>query len=372
MLNFNNDFLNEIFSMYNFNLQQYIGYKVISKGHINTTYVLYFDYGNKVKRFLLQEINVNVFKEPDKLMSNINKITSYALKTSKNKTKDYKNKTLRIYKSKDKKNYIKLSNNSYWRVYHYIENSISLDKSTDLKIMYQAGKVIGNFMNTFKNFDIKKLYEVIPDFHNSPQRYQQFLKSINEKQKDCKEEISFFIDNKHIPYLIQPLIDNKQMPIRVVHNDTKLNNIMFEYKSNNSICLVDLDTVMPGCICFDFGDFIRSACNSSLEDEKDLDKVIFLKDQCVAFAQGFIEKCKNDLEVIELENLINGAIIMTYECGMRFLTDYLNGNTYFKTTYKDQNLIRCKTQIHLCKQIIQHKEELEKTIKTIYINTKAS
>lgn len=369
-----NNILSEIFNLYSFSLNQYVGHKVISKGHINTTFVLYFDYGNKVKRFLLQEINTAVFKEPEKLMKNISKVTTFALKKLKNKTKKYKNKTLRIYKNKNKETFVKLSDNSYWRVYHYIENSVSIDKTKDNLIMYEAGKVIGNFYNIYNNYDSRKIYEVINDFHNTPKRYQSFIDSTinNPLYKTCENEINFIINNKYISDLIQKLIDSKKMPIRVSHNDTKLNNIMFEYKSNKGICLVDLDTIMPGCICFDFGDFIRSACNSSFEDEEDLSKVNFMIDQFTSFSNGFIEKTKGFITDIEINNLVNGAIVMTYECGMRFLTDYLNNNIYFKISYENQNLIRAKTQLHLCNQMICNKGKLENIIKTLYTNNKAS
>ena len=369
-----NQILNEIFSLYSFSLKQYVGYKVISKGHINTTFVLYFDYGNKVKRFLLQEINTNVFKEPELLMKNINKVTSYALKTLKHKYKNYKNKTLRIYKSKDKQNYVTLKDNSCWRVYHYIENSISIDTVENEEIIYQSGKIIGEFFNTFKKFKAENLFEVIKDFHNTPKRYESFIKSVDNSDLsfNCKEEIEFFINNNYICFLITDLLKDKKIPVRVTHNDTKLNNLMFEYKSNKGICLVDLDTIMPGSICYDYGDFIRSACNSAKEDEIDLSKVKFLKERCLTFTEGFVSKVKDSITLYELNNLINGAIVMTYECGMRFLKDYLDHNIYFKTSYLQQNLVRAKTQICLCKQILIQKEILEKEIINIYKKAKAS
>lgn len=370
MSKINYEFLIELFSFYNFEINQFVGYKVISKGHINTTYVLYFDYGNKVKRFLLQEININVFKEPNILMKNISEITSYLEAKLKVTEKNYKNKVLRILLTKDNNTYVKLSDDTYWRIYHYIENSISIDKTDDKNIYYQAGLCIGSFINDLSTFNLNNLNYVIKDFHNTIKRYDYFLKVLNkslkEKKEKCEKEINFFISNNNIPFLIQPLIDNGKMPLRVTHNDTKLNNFLFEYKSNEYLCLIDLDTVMQGCICFDFGDFIRSACSSALEDEKDLNKVIFQKEKTIKFAEGFINKTKNSITLIELENLINGAIVMTYECGMRFLTDYLENNVYFKVEYDDHNLIRAKTQIHLCNQIIKQKQELEKTILDIY------
>lgn len=365
-------FLNELFEHYNFNKDQFVAYKAISKGHINTTFVLYFDYGNKVKRYLLQEINTYVFNDAEKLMNNISLVSKYCEKKLKEYDKNYKNKTLRIYHSKNNSSFVKLSNNSYWRVYHYIENGVTYDETDDENIFYNAGIAIGNFQNLLSSFDSNQLFDVIKDFHNTPKRYNDFIRIINKSNTDiissCIDDINFFIKNKNIANKIQHLIDNKQMPLKVTHNDTKLNNLMFEYKTNEGLCLVDLDTVMKGCICFDYGDFIRSACNKAKEDEKDLSKVVFKKDMFFAFTKGYLSKVKETISQIELEHLIDGAITMTYECGLRFLSDYLNGNKYFKIDYPNHNLIRCKTQIHLCKQIINSQKELNNFVIDTYKN----
>jgi len=361
------NFLIEMFANYDFNIEQYINYKVISQGHINTTYILYFDYGNRVKRYLLQEINTNVFKNPDQLMSNIYKVTTYGKDVLKdNLGSEYKNKILRIYPSKDKKSYVLLSDGSYWRVYHYVENSITYDTSSDAKVFYEAGHIIGEFQNILSDFPVDELYPIIENFHDTIKRYQRFnevLSHASEEIKNtCREEIRFFKENSEIAYKIQTLINEKKMPLRVTHNDTKLNNLMFEYGTNKGQCIVDLDTVMPGCLCFDFGDFVRSACNKGLEDAKDLSTIIFQKDLCLEFTKGFLERLKDSITSIELNNLIMGALDMTYECGMRFLTDYLEGNVYFKVAYPEHNLIRCRTQIRMCQQIMDNQVELENRV----------
>lgn len=369
------NFLLEMFANYDFKIEQYINYKIISQGHINTTYVLYFDYGNRVKRYLLQEINTNVFKKPDQLMSNISKVTNYGKNVLKEKlgTK-YKNKILRIYPTKDKKSYVLLSDGSYWRVFHYVENSITYDTSSNAKIFYEAGQVIGEFQNILSNFPVNELYPIIENFHDTVKRYERFnevLNSASEALKaTCQDEIKFFKDYSSIAYQIQTLINEKKMPVRVTHNDTKLNNLMFEYGTNKGQCIVDLDTVMPGCLCFDFGDFVRSACNKGLEDAQDLSTVVFQKELCLEFTRGFLEKLKDNITMVELENLIMGALDITYECGMRFLTDYLEGNVYFKVCYPEHNLVRCKTQIHMCKQIINNKKELDYKILEMYQSLK--
>ena len=177
----NNSLLNELFKHYNLNISNYIGKKPINKGHINTTYILYFDEGNKVKRYLLQQINTIVFTNPDKLMKNILNITEYGKKYLKaNNKNNYKNKFLRLYKTKDKKNYVTLSNNSCFRIYHYIENCINFDKTLSLDIFYEAGKTIGEFHTILNDFDVNKLYITIADFHNCKKRYEYFIKVLKD------------------------------------------------------------------------------------------------------------------------------------------------------------------------------------------------
>lgn len=365
------EFLTEMFSHYDFNINQYVGYRVISRGHINTTFILYFDYGNKVKRYLLQEINTSIFVDPTVLMGNIEKVTKFSKSLLKSYgVSDYKNKILRIYLTKDDNAYVKLTDGSCWRVYHYIENSVTYDTSTNPAIFYEAGQVIGGFQNILSTFETNELGTILEDFHNTKKRYARFefaLKNASKELKDtCKEEIEFYKSHSYIASIIQQLIDSKQMPLRVTHNDTKLNNIMFEYGTNKGQCLVDLDTVMPGCLCFDYGDFVRSACNAGEEDAKDLNTVVFQKDLCIEFTKGFLDKLAHRIKEIEIKNLIVGAIDMTYECGMRFLTDYLEGNVYFKVNYPEHNLIRSRTQISMCKQILECQKELEEIVFDIY------
>lgn len=362
---------NELFHYYDLNIQQFIGYKIISQGHIHTTYVLYFDLGNKVKRYLLQQINTNVFENPEKVMNNISLITTHIKKQLKVlHHRQYKDKILRLYPTKEKKTYVVLSNQTFWRIYHFVENSITFNQTTNLKVFYEAGLVIGEFHHLLSNFNPQLLYPVLEDFHHSVKRFNHFKNILNKADinliETCKDEINFIIQNQNIAYIIQDLIDQNKIPLRVTHNDTKLNNIMFEYGTYKGKCLVDLDTIMPGCICFDYGDFIRSACNYANEDEIDLNKVGFNEEGCLEFTKAFLFKTISYISEIEVKNLINGAIDMCYECGMRFLSDYLNHNTYFKISYPTHNLVRCKTQIKLCQEILKIKEKLEEKILFIY------
>ncbi len=365
--------LKEIFKAYDFNEKQYIGQRPVSVGHINTTYILYFDLGNRVKRYLLQEINVNVFKNPEELMDNIVNVTKYGKNILKGfNVPNYKNKIIRVYQTVDDKSYIKTSTGKYYRVYHYTEGGISFDVSNDETIFKNAGSVIGFFQNLLANYPIDKLHDTIPDFHNTPKRYEAFTnileKASDEIKATCADEISFYNEHKDIAYSVYPLIEKGEMPLRVTHNDTKLNNIMFDADTNEGLCLLDLDTVMSGSVIYDFGDFVRSGCNMGEEDSKDLRNVVFNKDLFLAFASGYIKSVSGSITEIEVKNLTQGAILMTYECGMRFLTDYLDGNKYFRVEYPEHNLVRSRTQISMVKQMLKVKNELDKKIMTIYEN----
>lgn len=374
MKNNTNNILKEMFTLYDLDSDQYIGKKVISRGHINTTYTIYFDYGNRVKRYLLQAINTNVFKDPEGLMRNIELVTEWGKeKLKEQKDEDYKNHFLRIYPTRDGRSYVKLSDGTCWRIFHYVENCVTYDISSNPILFYEAGKVIGMFQNILSGFDSSLLVETIPDFHNTVKRYDAFEKAVAQADskliEECQEEINFYRKNKEIAGIIQRLIDSRMIPLRVTHNDTKLNNLMFEYRTDLGQCVVDLDTIMPGTLCFDFGDFVRSACNAGEEDAQDLSTVVFQKQLCIEFAKGFLSKQKSITE-LEVKHLTIGALDMTYECGMRFLTDYLSGNVYFNVEYPTHNLIRCRTQISMFKQIKACQKELEEMIYEIYLGSR--
>ena len=220
------------------------------------------------------------------------------------------------------------------------------------------------------DFDASQLHETIPNFHNTPYRFQTFLKVLKEnpcdRAKDCEEEIQFVLHLKDFTPVITSLIEQKLIPIKVTHNDTKLNNIMFDCETKEGLCLVDLDTVMPGTILYDFGDAIRSGCNRADEDEKNLEKVRFSVDLFKAFSEGYLSSVASSITECEVNHLVDSAILMTFECGMRFLTDYLDGDHYFKTKYDNHNLVRCRTQFHLVKQMIEQKDVLEEIVQEAY------
>lgn len=363
--------LQEVFANYGFDASSYVNIKQIKIGHINSTYTLYFDQGSSVKRYLLQEINTHVFKNPIQLMENIEKITTFlSEKVRLSGAKNYENLSLRVIHTLDHHSYMISSKNHFFRVYNFIENAKTYQKTNDLKLFYNAGKTIGTFQNMLSDFDASQLHETIPNFHNTPYRFQTFLKVLKEnpcdRAKDCEEEIQFVLHLKDFTPVITSLIEQKLIPIKVTHNDTKLNNIMFDCETKEGLCLVDLDTVMPGTILYDFGDAIRSGCNRADEDEKNLEKVRFSVDLFKAFSEGYLSSVASSITKCEVNHLVDSAILMTFECGMRFLTDYLDGDHYFKTKYDNHNLVRCRTQFHLVKQMIEQKDVLEEIVQEAY------
>ena len=363
--------LQEVFANYGFDASSYVNIKQIKIGHINSTYTLYFDQGSSVKRYLLQEINTHVFKNPIQLMENIEKITTFlSEKVRLSGAKNYENLSLRVIHTLDHHSYMISSKNHFFRVYNFIENAKTYQKTNDLKLFYNAGKTIGTFQNMLSDFDASQLHETIPNFHNTPYRFQTFLKVLKEnpcdRAKDCEEEIQFVLHLKDFTPVITSLIEQKLIPIKVTHNDTKLNNIMFDCETKEGLCLVYLDTVMPGTILYDFGDAIRSGCNRADEDEKNLEKVRFSVDLFKAFSEGYLSSVASSITECEVNHLVDSAILMTFECGMRFLTDYLDGDHYFKTKYDNHNLVRCRTQFHLVKQMIEQKDVLEEIVQEAY------
>lgn len=363
--------LQEVFANYGFDASSYVNIKQIKIGHINSTYTLYFDQGSSVKRYLLQEINMHVFKNPIQLMENIEKITTFlSEKVRLSGAKNYENLSLRVIHTLDHHSYMISSKNHFFRVYNFIENAKTYQKTNDLKLFYNAGKTVGTFQNMLSDFDASQLHETIPNFHNTPYRFQTFLKVLKEnpcdRAKDCEEEIQFVLHLKDFTPVITSLIEQKLIPIKVTHNDTKLNNIMFDCETKEGLCLVDLDTVMPGTILYDFGDAIRSGCNRADEDEKNLEKVRFSVDLFKAFSEGYLSSVASSITECEVNHLVDSAILMTFECGMRFLTDYLDGDHYFKTKYDNHNLVRCRTQFHLVKQMIEQKDVLEEIVQEAY------
>ena len=341
--------------MNNFQIEgQLLSVEPYGSGHINVTYLAVTD----KKRYILQKINNSLFTEVEKLMNNIYLVTEHLKKKSPNKV------VLTLVKTNEDEPFL-VYDNKYWRVYDFIENSLCLQIPRDTNEFMQSAISFGDFTNMLSDFDATQLFEVLPNFHNTVNRYKNFeialAKNTSGRAHLCEEEINFVLERKDLASKIVSLIESGKMPIKVTHNDTKLNNVLLNQDTLEGLAVIDLDTVMPGSICYDFGDSIRFGCNSSFEDEEDLSKVYFKVDMFEAYVKGYLSTMTN-ITKVEKDNLVLGAIMMTFECGMRFLTDYLDGDTYFRTTKEHHNLYRCRTQFKLVREMEENFELLQEIV----------
>lgn len=348
------------------------------QGNINKTYILTYKNKNKTLKYLLQEINANVFKEPDLVMHNIELVTNHINKKLKS-NKDTTHKTLTIIKTLDDKNMYVCTNNNelkYYRAFDFIENCISYDSFKDSKdanfLAYNAGKSFGYFQALLKDFNPNLLHETISDFHNTKKRFNSLLEAIENKITNraslfSKEIIDLMERIKEYSVIVDKL--GSTIPIRVTHNDTKLNNILMNKDTNEGIAIIDLDTVMPGSILYDIGDGIRSACANSFEDETDKEKIYLNLDLTKSYLKGFLEETYYFLTDEEIKYIGLSIKILTYELALRFLTDYLNGDIYFKIKYPDHNKDRFLNQyillLDLDKKIDEIDEFVLETIKEL-------
>jgi len=338
--------------------------KELNAGHINDTYLIICE--NKPS-YILQKINHLVFKNIEGLISNKVKITQHI--QSKSSSLDTKYSTLKFIPTK-KKSYYHYNGNSYWNLMLYMEDSISFEKVTDEKVALEAGTLFGNFLNLTSDFNTDDLVETIPDFHNMQVRFTQFDEALVEASKErlklAEKEIKKANNLKEEVLTLNRLRVSGKIPIRVTHSDTKVSNALFT-KDNKGLCVIDLDTVMPGIIHYDFGDAIRSICNNADEDEKDLTKVTFNLEFYKNFVKGFIVSIKSNISKIEVDYLAISAKIMTFIMALRMLTDFLNGDVYYKTTYELHNLNRAKNQLKLIEEMDKILIEMKLIINDLYL-----
>ena len=321
-------------------------------GHINDTFLLTFDIGEMGQiKVILQRMNKDVFTAPVELMENIIGVTSHLRKKIIENGGDPERETLNVIPAVDGKAYYCDSLGDYWRSYKFITDSTSYDQVEKAEHFYQSAVAFGNFQSLLADYPAETLHETIKGFHDTKARFATFKKAVAEdvmgRAASVQKEIQFVLDREEIANYFCNLLEKGEIPLRVTHNDTKLNNIMIDDKTGKGICVIDLDTVMPGLAMNDFGDSIRFGASTAAEDERDLSKVSCSMELFDLYAKGFIEGCAGKLTQKEIELMPMGAKTMTYECGMRFLTDYLQGDTYFKVHREGHNLDRCRTQFKL-------------------------
>ena len=325
-------------------------------GHINDTYLLTFEIAEMgTIKVILQRMNKNIFTKPIELMENILNVTSYLRKKIIENGGDPDRETLNVIRTVDNMPYFVDSEGEYWRSYKFITDATSYDQVESPEDFYQSAVAFGNFQRLLAEYPAETLHETIEGFHDTKARFQVFKKAVEDdvcgRAASVQKEIQFVLEHEHLANVFADLLEKKEIPLRVTHNDTKLNNIMIDNKTRKGICVIDLDTVMPGLAMNDFGDSIRFGASTATEDEQDLSKVSCDMELFDLYAKGFIEGCGGKLTEKEIDLMPTGAMVMNFECGMRFLTDYLQGDTYFKIHRENHNLDRCRTQFKLVKDM---------------------
>lgn len=332
-----------------------------ANGLVNKTFLVV----TTMNKYLLQKINNYVFKDPPKLMANIEKVTSHL--------KQKKCQTLSIIKTKDHKAYYYDEHNkAYYRLYQFLEGLYTFEPNSSQKIYLEIGKAIGSFQSHFNDFDLHNLVETIPDFHNTPQRIKK-LKEVftnctnNDRLNKSKKLYEYIVKNQFDATIIQNKYEKGLIPKRITHNDTKLNNILFNKELEIAVCLIDLDTVMPGIAIFDFGDAVRAACATKDENSNEFTEIALDTKKVIQLLSGYLGKMYATLNKVEIELLINAIGTIILECSSRFLTDYLENDIYFKVLYDEHNLIRATNQVYLHQDYVKKKKFLNDITKQMYL-----
>ncbi len=325
-------------------------------GHINDTYKVTMLQAGKPVHYILQRINGTVFPEPLKLMDNVSRICrELRSRLAASHAKDASRRALTIVPAKDGKDCTEDEEGSVWRLYLFIEKAIGYDIVENTKQAFEAARAFGAFQKLLTNLPGERLNETIPDFHNTPSRFAKFKGLVDSDPlnlvKNAGPEIEAFLSYESQVSRLVDLNREGKIPERVTHNDTKLNNVLIDKQSNEAMCVIDLDTSMPGLAPYDFGDLVRTSTVSAAEDERDLSLISVRSDMFEALVKGYLSEASGFLNACEAENLFFCGKLMSYEVGLRFLTDYLEGNVYFKTKYAEHNLVRCRTQMAIVKDL---------------------
>lgn len=337
-------------------------------GHINDTFLLVVrSEAGAETRYILQRMNRSIFREPEQLMENIVRVTAYLREVISRNGGNPQRETLNVVPARGGKPFYVDSYGEYWRVYVFIEDAASYDAVEKPEDFYQSAVAFGNFQRLLADFPAETLHETIAGFHDTRARFEVFRQAVREdvcgRAGGVQEEIQFVLSRESTAHVLGDLQAVGELPLRVTHNDTKLNNVMLDNRTGRGICVIDLDTVMPGLAVNDFGDSIRFGANTAAEDEPDLSKVSLSLRLFERYVRGFLEGCGGRLTRREMELLPMGAKVMTFECGMRFLTDYLQGDTYFKVHRPGHNLDRCRTQFELVRDMERKWDRMQEIIR---------
>jgi hypothetical protein len=349
----------------------FVDSKSFGNGHINDTFLILFNKDGAEVKYILRKINKYVFKNPEIVVNNtVNIIKHISAKLKEEGIQKTSNKVMELIKNKDGTFHFVDVKNDYWCMVVFIDNSYTIEHVETVEQAYQAAKAFGRFQRYLIDADVNEYKDTIPNFHNLAGRLKDFDLSLKEnlsgRIKKVLEEIKVVDEYRYLSKKIAVMLKNNELPIRVTHNDTKINNVMINKHTNKGECVIDLDTVMPGTVLNDFGDMVRTSTSPVNEDEKDSSKVKMRLDIFEGLVHGYLEELACHLSKNEIENLVYGAMVITYEQLIRFLTDYLNGDIYYNTNYDEHNLVRARTQIALLKSIIKQKKQMEEIIIKYY------
>lgn len=342
-----------------FGLAPSLGVRVMTGGHINDTLLVGGAY-------VLQKINHFVFPHPEHIMENMLGVTRFLEQKIVERGGNPERENLKVMLTKEGQALFIDQESGYWRCTMNIPQATSFETPDSPAMLQEAGRAFGDFQAMLSNYPAGSLHEIIPDFHNTPARIQQLkdAAAVNPKDRlgEVQAEMEFALARQEHGALLMNLLKDGKLPLRVTHNDTKMSNVLFDDNTRKAVCVIDLDTVMPGLTAFDFGDSIRAGASTAAEDETDLSKVKFDLELFKAYTQGFLSAAGSALTETELETLPDGAWTMTYEVGIRFLADYLNGDVYFRTAYPQHNLDRARNQFCLVKQMEECREEMGRIV----------
>ena len=340
---------------------RFVGCTPFGEGHINSTFLVLLEDNHSITEYILQRMHPVAFHNIPKLIENIQKVTSYIADKLASEGKDASRSTLTLIPTKSGE-YYSHENGEYYRVYTYIRGSVAYQTVEHPWQFRECGLAFGRFANLLSAFHAEELYETIPHFHDTEKRFANLKASIEkdtcQRAAEVEDEIRFALDHSHLASKITSKLRTGEIPTKVTHNDTKLNNVLFDADTGHSLAVIDLDTVMAGSICYDFGDAIRFGCNTVAEDETNLSLLDFSMPLFKLFTEGYLQGLGRNVTPAEIANLAMGALVMTYECGMRFLTDYLDGDVYFRVAHPRHNLDRCRTQFALLRKMEERYEEM--------------
>ena len=350
-----------------------VKFEPVYMGNINATYKATYKHNDgSIKSYIVQKVNMYVFKKPKQIMSNIDLVTTYIKQRNADAGINDTRTFMHFYHTHNGKrqNFYVDNDHAFWRVSKYIENSMTFEVCDSLFAIEEAGRAFGKFQNTLSDFDASQLYETIPNFHNTKKRMTDFMRHVVEDSCDRVDsvtpEIEYLVSVSEKASMLTEMLECGELPLRVTHNDTKINNVLFDKDTERALVVIDLDTVMPGLVAHDFGDAVRFAANTAAEDEKDTSKIAFDLKKYEAFTKGFLPEVREALTKNEVDTLMLGAFTMTVELATRFLDDYITGDNYFKTRYPGHNLVRARSQIALARDIQRKAGKMNQIVKEVY------